>query len=245
MDVSAHRFTRKVTSGSLIALFIILVTSSIVYAAINWTPTTVPVGTIPGSFAVSPNGAATYSIPIKIPVGTKGIQPALSLTYNSQSGDNLVGSRWSIAGLSAVHRCSASKLLDGFKRGISYDDQARFCLDGQRLIHYQDLGDRHEYRTQRESWQKIIAYGSQRSNPSYWEVWPSNGSVRQYGGTAGSQIDAIGYNGTEYTISTDIRLWSLNKSQDVHGNYFTVTYIKNGQGGYRPDRIAYTGNTAA
>jgi len=63
------------------------------------------VGRISGHFTVSPTGASNYQIPISLPPGPHGMQPNLSLLYNSQSGVGMLGPGWRIAGLSSITRC--------------------------------------------------------------------------------------------------------------------------------------------
>jgi hypothetical protein len=55
------------------------------------------VGRTPGTFAVSPTGASTYTIPIWAPPGPGGVQPNLALTYNSQQSHGYMGVGWSLA----------------------------------------------------------------------------------------------------------------------------------------------------
>src|SRR5712692_8444544 len=202
---------------------------------------TTPVGATPGSFAVNQNGGATYTIPITAPPGTAGMAPKLALTYDKQVQNDLLGVGWSVSGLSLIQRCGATIALDGFKGGVNYDNNDRFCLDGQRLIAINNGvygANGTEYRTEKEGFSKIISYGN---SAQYFRVTSKSGTVMEYGVTTDSRIEAQG-KGT-------VRVWALNKIQDTKGNYFTISYFKDtgatGTGEYRPTRIDYTGSAAA
>ena len=58
----------------------------------------------PGSFSVSPSGAANYTTPIQISPGTGGMQPDLALGYSSQGSNGSLGIGWTLAGLFVIHR---------------------------------------------------------------------------------------------------------------------------------------------
>ncbi len=161
--------------------------AGLLFFSINAAAVTAPVGATAGAFAVSPSGAATYSIPIVVPPGTNGMAPKLSLNYNSQAGNGLVGTGWSIGGLSVIHRCGATIAIDSFKGGVNYDNNDRFCLDGERLI---AIGGA-QYRTQHESWQRVVASDG-TMNPASFTVTTKDGTVMTFGGTANSQILAQG-----------------------------------------------------
>jgi hypothetical protein len=211
--------------------------------------------TTPGQFGVSPSGAATYTIPIQVPPGTAGIEPKLALSYNSQGGNGLLGMGWSLSGLSAIGRCPRTMAQDNVRGAVNYDNNDRYCLDGQRLIavHGIDGGDGTEYRTELDSFAKIISYGSAGSTctgsawsmvcvsagPAWFKVWTKSGQVMEYGNTDDSRIEAQG--------TSTVRVWALNRLQDTKGNYLTVSYIENNPAwpsgeDYHPARIDFGGN---
>jgi hypothetical protein len=195
---------------------------------------------LPGKFEVTDTGSASYTIPISIVPGTAGLEPKLSLQYDSRSGNGLLGVGWSLAGLPAITRCGRTIAQDGQVGGVSYDANDRFCLDGQRLIATSGTygADQTEYRTERESFSKVVSYGSAGSGPSWFKVWTKAGLVMEFGNTADSRIEAQG--------KASVRVWALNRTSDTKSNFFTVSYTEdNANGEYRPDRIDYTGNAAA
>ena len=224
----------KILNTFAVKIFIVFI--ALASTAVN---ATTLVGSTPGQFAVSPSGAATYSIPIQVPPGIAGMQPELSLNYNSQAGNGLLGVGWSLGGLSAITRCPTTLEQDGFIDGVDFDSNDKFCLDGQRLIAVSGAygADGTEYRTEIDSFSKIVSYGSQANGPAHFIVWTKSGQQMHYGVTSDSRIEAQG--------KIDVLVWAINQVKDSVHNYYTVSYTEdNANGDYYPIRIEYTANDA-
>src|SRR5262249_20185649 len=99
-------------------------------AARSDAPETVVAGTLASSFSVTSTGEAVISIPLVAPPGRAGIEPSLSIAYNSNAGDGALGMGFSLARLSAITRCAKTMAVDGEIRGVQYDADDALCLDG-------------------------------------------------------------------------------------------------------------------
>jgi hypothetical protein len=196
-----------------------------------------PAMIVPGQFSVGPSGAASYTIPIAVPPGTAGMVPALSLDYSSSSGDSVVGWDWNLSGLSSVGHCPRTLSQDSVHGGVNYDSNDRFCLGGRRLVSVSGTygADGTVYRTEIDSFSKIVSYGSAGNGPAYFKVWTKTGLIMEFGNTTDSKLLAVG--------KTTARSWAVNKITDTKGNYLTVTYQNDTNNGQAyPTRIDYTGN---
>jgi len=71
-----------------------------------------------GKFGVSPNGSATYNIPINIPNGINGCQPQISLNYNSSGSVGIMGEGWTIGGISCIEQVPSTYSYDGYAQAI-------------------------------------------------------------------------------------------------------------------------------
>ena len=81
---------------------------------------TKPVGEIVGSETVTGSGGVAYTIPIYTPPGTNGLQPSISLSYNSQGGSGIAGFGWNISGLSAISRTGKNMYHNGVVQPVQY-----------------------------------------------------------------------------------------------------------------------------
>ena len=175
------------------------------------------VGTLPGVVSVSPSGAATYAIPIYLPPGRAGMEPSLAFVYNSQGGNGLLGIGWSLSGLSGISRTGTTLYHDDFVDGVDFDDNDQFALDGMRLIEVDENGGNTEYRTEIETYSKIIAYGTVDDDPDWFEVYTKDGRVLQYGNSTDSRIEASG--------KQDALTWLVHVISDRNGNYIEYSYL--------------------
>ncbi|MCP3962151.1 MAG: hypothetical protein GY719_30275 [bacterium] len=196
-----------------------------------------PAGYLAGRFAVSETGAATYTIDLAVPPGTGGMAPKLALKYDSRGRNTILGMGWSLSGLSAITRCPTTLAQDGFIDGVDFDDNDKFCLDGQRLVAVGGVygADFTEYRTENETFAQVSSYGTAGSGPERFEVKTKAGLIYSYGGTDDARVEAQG--------KSDALVWQVDRIEDTVGNYFTVTYYENNS--FResyPLRIDFTGN---
>ncbi len=184
-------------------------------------PTSELVGSTKSSFSVTPSGAASYDIPITLPPNVGGVQPSLSINYNSLGNNGLLGIGWQLSGLSSITRCPTTVGRDGFIDGVDFDENDQFCLDGQRLVNVG--GD--EYRTEIDNFSLIIG------NNSGFSVTTPSGLVMFYGSNDNSRIKAQG--------KVDILTWALDEVRDPSGNKYTIEYVNEGEinGEFRPEFI--------
>jgi len=200
------------------------------------------VGTTAGSFSVATSGDAVYSIPIQTPPNPSGLEPELSIVYKSSIGNGPLGVGWTIGGLSAVTRCPATIERDGFAGAVSFDADDRFCLDGQRLIEVGTYDGGTEYRTEHESWSRIVAYGSQGYGPEYFKVWTKSGQLMEYGFNSDSRIEAVSAQGNVPLLS--VKVWGLDSITSLDGSEITIEYFEDQlNGDYRPTAINYSGRS--
>ncbi len=202
-----------------------------------------------GASEVGADGSFDYSIPLDLPPATGAIGPELALTYNSGSGNGLLGVGWNLQGYDCIIRDSRYpvRLQD------PYDPRPdHFMFMGQKLI--QDPSNTRIYHTESESYLKIefcsggnVGY---KGNGNYWKVTDKNGVTRFYGsrptdslGNGGGFIHAWGFNENGVQTTAMARIWALDKVMDVHGNYYTINYKQYfGSGGHHIQTIIYTRN---
>ncbi|WP_444896249.1 Ig-like domain-containing protein [Microbulbifer sp. SSSA005] len=188
------------------------------------------IGALSGNFRVNETGAATYSIPLSVPVGTAGVAPELALSYSSRSGNGLLGQGWSLSGLSSISRCNKTLDQDGKGAAVSWSKDDRFCLNGRRLVlvegSYGKPGS--QYRTEIDTYVLVTAKGGTAGHPSYFTVESKDGSISYFGDGNKSQ-QTISGKGTS--------TWAISRTEDSAGN--GINYIYANDGGHRIREIRY------
>lgn len=199
--------------------------------------TTKVVGSTEGVFSVSATGAATYHLPIFVSPGTAGMEPKLSIDYNSQAGVGLLGKGFNISGLSAITRTTKSLFQEGHKGGIQLNMSDVYELDGVKLfVKSGNYGVQNStYYLESDNFSIITAMSVQGNGPQWIEVKDKAGNTIEYGRTADSRLTGIGDN--------TVLSWQINKITDEFGNYMTFTY-KQLPGESVISRIDYTGNAS-
>lgn len=191
---------------------------------------------------VSQKGDANLDFPIKIPAGRKGMQPQLTVTYNSSAGNGWLGLGWNITVPSiAIDTRWGVPLLDPDKESEIY------TLGGEQLMYPKSAGkdwmpNRHfdvtgsQYstlpRTRLTTGQANFTMRKQGSfttiqrigtsvNNYVWKVTDSNGTISWYGGKNVPNENAVLRNS-----ASNIVHWALYMTEDVFGNNVKYLYRK-------------------
>ncbi len=190
------------------------------------------VGKTDGAFSVSPTGAATYTIPIKVQSGLSDFSPSISLAYSSQSGNGIAGVGFGISGLSSISIAPRNRYFDTNAEAIKEGGDNAFTLDGQRLLLKEGQNGQTGavYRTENEQYNIISITASQNGTPATFQVKATNGITYKYGSSTGRQTQS---NGKAYQ-------WALDYAEDALGNYIQYTYSQ--EGVLYPTSITYGRN---
>jgi RHS repeat-associated protein len=190
------------------------------------------VGSTPGDFAVTGDGAAAYGIPLWTPPARMGIGPALSLSYGSRGSRGLLGMGWNVAGfgISRVTRCRTTIAQDGDPVPVAFNDSDAFCLDGQRMYPTNEspMNGQYPYGLERDPFTRIL-FNRQAST---FQVFLRDGRILSYGSTLSSRHNAEpvvwnpnpGGPPTKGRSSMVTYAWGLDSVRDLSGNQMNVTY---------------------
>lgn len=182
--------------------------------------TTTAVGTIPGDSNVSADGIFSYSMPIDVPPGRAGMQPALTVAYSSTETETALGVGFTISGTSAISRCPRSIAEDGERRGVELSTDDRLCLDGQRLVAVSGTYGTASavYRTENDELAQVESYGDAALGG--FRVRLPDGRERYYGNSLEASVLVPGAEGSGVVVET----WLLAREVDAAGNTIDYTY---------------------
>lgn len=190
------------------------------------------VGATAGQFRIDESGAANYSIPIMTVPGSGGVEPEISLNYNSHGGRGPLGQGWSLSGFSTISRCGQTIEQDGATTGIRLDGQDRFCLDGQKLMLVPGTGaygtSGSQYRLEIDDFSRITAHGNLNGSPTHFEVRRKDGSLSTYGTPCHPALEDCSPSPSARVLTKGadpvVFAWPISRFEDSVGNFIEYLY---------------------
>lgn len=179
------------------------------------------VGRIDGYFNLSPAGAATYSIPLKLRDGYSSFTPSISLTYSSQSGNGIAGFGWSLSGLSSINAVGHSRYFDGDNiSGVCANTNDAYAIDGKRLLLTSGINSRKgaKYTTEDDNYQIISIDSAFATTPKSFVVRQPDGTRLRYGFNSNAIFR------TPNRYSQKAIAWLCDYATDINGNSIKYVY---------------------
>lgn len=207
----------------------------------------------------SPNsmGSVTTSFPIKLPAGRAGMQPSLSVSYNSEGGNGWLGLGWDLSipavtidtrwGVPTYNTGKETELYTLGGEQLAFEVSSGVFAMPNRNEGFDKgrLSDRQFYPRIEGSYNKIIRKGT---NPKdyVWVVTSKDGTKSYFGG----DDSGVKENAVLKDVNGNIGYWALYKTVDTNKNYVKYIYDNSvytdnpGNGGQQiyPLQINYTLN---
>ena len=167
------------------------------------------------------SGALRYVFPLTIPPGRRGLQPDLSLTYNSQDRQDgsVIGFGWSLSipSITRLNKTGSQNLYSTNFFASSFEGELVQASSG---FYYAKVerGDLREYQPSGDA----------------WTMRDKLGTLYTFGATAASRQDNPADASQTYR-------WMISEIRDLNDNFISFTYDKVG-GQIYPSVITYTGH---
>ncbi len=144
----------------------------------------------------------------------------MSLCYNSQNGNSVYGYGWTLSGISAISRASNDAFHDGKTRGISFDNDDAYYLDGVRLIKISTESDFILYQSE-TGFIKAKGYYS-GDILRFFEVFYPDGRRANYGWSSNTD------NSLQYPLTTVTDLFDnrIVYSYSISDNHYYIHKIE-------------------
>ena len=179
-----------------------------------------PVGGTSCEFGVSESGAATFSIHIDVPKGINGMEPDLSLIYNSQGGNNTAGWGFGLSCTSSIRFVPRDIYHDGTAKPLTYEWTDGLALDGRRLILTSGTPGTAgaTYSLEGDPFTKFTLMSDTTTGKLYFLMETPDGKHYAYG--FGSSLQTMEIGGTEHYVA-----WHLKWCSDRHNHGVNYTYM--------------------
>ncbi len=178
-------------------------------------------------------GAATYSLPIEVPAGPGGMQPNLSLSYNSQTVDqstaqtqpSWVGMGWTLGMNSISLDDHGTNEINTNDSTWAHDDTWSVNVAGisSTLV---KVGS--SYRAADENFVKFVytAPGDVTTGaaPDSWTVWDKTGNIHYFEKQVKTAYQKSGGSSSTCLYKLVTYQWYLTRTQNIFGRELTYTY---------------------
>lgn len=181
------------------------------------------------------SGALVYNYQLQVPNGRMGVQPDLSLAYNSQQNEegSLVGFGWGLS-LPTIER----KNIDGLDKLYTSENFTSSLSGDLKKIgssNKNDSGEAVDQFAAKIDAGSFLKYSlADQANGGIWTVADKSGTIYTFGSLPESRL-------SNPIDSTKVFRWYLTKVEDSKGNFVSYDYTKVNDQVY-PAVIRYTRN---